>query len=118
LVAILAADSRQGVCLHPGKLSPVSAMILQLCRLAQNTGHSRNPLIVLEVESRFTESSLHILPGKWLAFFMDEPPQDGAAAIDVPARHHLGDRELWIHPRHDVQHGKKLMLATHGKRYW
>ena len=44
---------------------------------------------MLEVEARFTQSSLHIYLGKWLAFFMDKPPQDGAAAIDVPARHHL-----------------------------
>jgi hypothetical protein len=92
-------------------------MILRLCRLAQNTGQGWNLLIVLEVEARFTQSSLHIYLGKWLAFFMDKPPQDGAAAIDVPARHHLGDRELWIHPCHDVQHGKKLMLVTHRKRY-
>jgi hypothetical protein len=93
-------------------------MMLRLCRLAQNTGQGRNLLIVLEVESCFTQSSLHVFLGKRLAFLMDKPPQDGAAAIDVPARHHLGDRELWIHPRHDVQHGKKLMLVTHGKRYW
>jgi hypothetical protein len=93
-------------------------MILRLCRLAQNTGQGRNPLIVPEVESRFTESSLHIFFGKWLAFFMDKTPQNGAAAIDVSAGHHMGDREVWIHPCHDVQHGKKLMLVTHGKRYW
>ena len=93
-------------------------MILRLCRLAQNTGQGRNPLIVLEVKARLTQSSLHILLGNRLAFFMDKTPQDDAAAIDVPARHHLGDRELWIHPRHDMQHGKKLMLVTHGKRYW
>ena len=74
--------------------------------------------MVLEVNARLTQSSLHILLGNLLAFFMDKPPQDGAAAVDMPACHHLGDHELWIHPPHDVQHRKKLMLVTHGKRYW
>jgi hypothetical protein len=75
-------------------------------------------LIVLELKSRCTQGGLHILLGNRLAFFMDKSPQDGAVAIDVPAPHHLGDHELWIHPLHEVQNGKALMLVTHGKRYW